>query len=183
MKNVIILSGPDGSGKSTLAKHLADKFSYLGEAIICSSDDFFIESGEHRFDSSFMPVARGQCFKKFMSAVADMGIYRGRKISSIIVDNPNLSLEDISPYIIGAQAFGLASQIIEIKCDTKLAAHRSLRGYSLNYIQAQNAKLSQRKIPSDWNYRCINAIKTKENVFSSRYSFIDNEVAKLFKAV
>jgi tRNA uridine 5-carbamoylmethylation protein Kti12 len=183
MKQVIIITGIDGSGRTSLARQLANKVSHLGEAIICSTDDFYMGSGEYRFDSGLLPKASAQCFKKFISALTGTGIYSNRKISVIIIDNANIGLEDISPYMLAAQSFDCKAEVIEIKCDTRLGMDRTLKKSSFNTISMQNTKLSQRNIPPHWNYRVINAARTRTTtVSSSRYTFIDNELSKQFKA-
>lgn len=181
MKQVIVLTGVDGSGRTALARQFANKVSHLGEAIICSADDFYVSSGEYRFDSGLIPKANAQCFKKFISALTGTGIYRDRKIAIIIIDNANIGIEDISPYMLAAQSFDCKAEVIEIKCDTRLAMDRTSKRSSFNTISMQNTKLAQRKIPGNWNYRVVNAARTRTTISSSRYAFVNNEVSKQFK--
>ena len=92
-KRVIIMRGLPGSGKSTKAQ------SYGGT--IVSADDYFIQGGEYKFDSSKLGAAHGQCKR-----LAEEAMRRGDPI--IVVDNTNTTEREYKDYVDMANSYGYA---------------------------------------------------------------------------
>lgn len=149
-KQVIVLSGVSGSGKSTLARKMSKSPSgYEKEALIVSADDYFTDSlGEYHFDPSNLAEAHAECFRSFIA-----GLQNGRDL--IIVDNTNTTEREISPYMLGASAFGYSASIRAIVCNDEdlIAAHqRNSHGVPLAAIYAQHHRQNEmlRSLPTYW---------------------------------
>lgn len=99
------MRGLPGSGKSTWAKKQdAD--------VIVSADDWFMRSGEYKFNPAELPAAHDACLSRFLDAIQHGTRY-------VIVDNTNLKVWEIAPYYRLAQLFGYA---VSIACmDTLLS--------------------------------------------------------------
>lgn len=154
-KQVIIMSGVSGSGKSTYARKLASNQS---SHLIVSADDYFTDAGKMRdgggyhFDPKKLSDAHADCFRRFLQ-----GLQRWHYgIDLIIVDNTNLTVEEISPYILGAQAFFQQPKIITIWVENtadngKMLAHRNSHGVPEYAIRNQMRKMYSRKLPMWWH--------------------------------
>lgn len=111
MHKVVIMSGCAGSGKS----HLADKMSTEVRGTysrVLSADHYFLdEDMNYKFDASKLSEAHGACFKKFIETLRtppyDM------PYDLVVVDNTNTTTEEVSPYILGASAYGYEPEIIQ----------------------------------------------------------------------
>lgn len=91
-----ILIGVPGSGKSTLAEKLARKY----DAVICSTDSYFIdkETKEYKFD--FKLLGRNHNFNlRRAAAMMEQSV-------SVIIDNTNIKVRDIRPYVENAADCG-----------------------------------------------------------------------------
>lgn len=137
---VIIMRGIPGSGKSSIAKSLG--------GVICSADDFFVgEDGVYRFDPSKIADAHRYCFGKFLDLceiVHDNETYQpGSWIQSIIVDNTNVELWEISPYLTLAKHFGHDVRIIRADCDPNVAAERNLHGVPKAAIMSMHSRMAK----------------------------------------
>lgn len=110
--HVILLRGISGSGKSTWIKNNKP------QATVVSADHLFIQSdGSYEFDQARLGEAHQKCFKAFIEA-----LQKGSEL--IIVDNTNVTAWEMSPYIIGARAFGATVEILTIECDPEVAIAR-----------------------------------------------------------
>lgn len=81
------MRGYPGSGKSTKAKELAERF----DAVICSADDYFMKDGNYKFNVSKLKDAHQQCQDKALNAI--------NSGKNVIVDNTNLTIYNVVPYI------------------------------------------------------------------------------------
>lgn len=79
---VIILCGVSGSGKSTIAKE-------IGSGYVVSADDFFMASGEYKFDPTMLPAAHGQCLRDFVGCLQ-------YGCDTIVVDNTNTTMMEVA---------------------------------------------------------------------------------------
>lgn len=165
MRNIKIMSGISGSGKSkkageiileytaglnlTLDQIIAlPKSDRRGTAAYCSADAYFMqknESGELKyvFNPADLSKAHGECFREFITAMQ-----AGTQI--VVVDNTNTTNEEISPYILGAQAFGYESEIITLHCNPEVAAVRNSHGVPIQGVMAQYQRLQNRKLMPWW---------------------------------
>jgi predicted kinase len=145
MKSVVILSGVSGSGKSTYAEKLLNDT----QGIKVSADHYFMVGGEYHFDPIKLGEAHADCFRRFITymQVADPW-------PCVVVDNTNLSSEEIAPYYLAAQAFGYHPSILTIRVEGsqlgKLASC-NVHGVPLGSLRAQFRKLLQRHLPPWWD--------------------------------
>lgn len=112
-RGLIIMVGPSGSGKSTLAKWL--RTSYMNWVFrsacpadrplleITSADKYLYRDGEYQFDPMLLGKAHGACFRETVTNTQMMKHLPG----VVIVDNTNLSVAEIAPYMSIHQAYGL----------------------------------------------------------------------------
>ncbi|GIX82485.1 NEDD4-binding protein 2-like 2 [Caerostris extrusa] len=102
-RTMIILRGLPGSGKSYLAKYLA---SLDDHCIILSTDDFFNCNGKYVFNWTRLEAAHNWNQSRAKQAVLD-----GR--GPIIIDNTNIEVWEMMPYVSMAKQFGYRLEILE----------------------------------------------------------------------
>ncbi|KAM4050427.1 NEDD4-binding protein 2 isoform 1-T2 [Anomaloglossus baeobatrachus] len=88
-KVLVLLRGAPGSGKSTLASLI------LGQnptGVILSTDDYFAQSGEYRYDISCLGEAHEWNHKRAKEAFK-------KNVTPIIIDNTNLQGWEMKPYV------------------------------------------------------------------------------------
>lgn len=154
---VIVLSGISGSGKSTYAARLCKAHLQRGwPAGIVSADHFFeSQNGNYVFDANRLNEAHATCFRGFLAtlAVATAGAIYGLATNEgytlVIVDNTNLSAEEIAPYVLGAQAYRCEVEIHTLDCSVDTAA-RNTHGVSRKSLKRQQERLSTRRLMPSW---------------------------------
>ena len=111
MRIMTILIGVPGSGKSRLARALQNEHFEQSNCLICSADDYFMEYSEitkryeYNWDASKLNLAHEECLRKAeLACVSD--------IEQIIIDNNNLKMQHMRPYIELAGHYGYAVQRI-----------------------------------------------------------------------
>lgn len=105
MKILYILRGLPGSGKSTLAYTLTE--NEFESALICSTDRFFYQNGEYKFDAKKL----GWAHQKNKEACRS-GMMAG--YHNIVIDNTNIKRADFQPYIDMAKEHGYSVQEIVV---------------------------------------------------------------------
>lgn len=106
MQEIVILRGLPGSGKTTWANKINDSTSDV--YVIVSADDYFVgEDGVYRFDKTKLAEAHGACQRNAAHALAEG--------ASVIVDNTNIRLEHMRPYLGLAERFGCCVHIVRIE--------------------------------------------------------------------
>ncbi len=120
-KKLVILRGLPGSGKS---RFIAANFP---EAVVASADHFFMVEGEYRFNPALIGEAHGACCRTVIGAAQ-----AGNPL--IVVDNTALSVAEIAPYILLAQAYGYDAEIVTLRCDPVTAANRNTHGVPADII-------------------------------------------------
>lgn len=110
MNNVVyICRGLPGSGKSTKAREMHERFTKQGmTSVIVSSDHFFICPGckEYHWDWEKLRFAHSLCREKFEQALK-------QDVEAVIVDNTNVSLKEMRPYVMFAQVYGYDVVFVE----------------------------------------------------------------------
>ena len=80
------MRGLSGSGKSTLAKEL------VGEGLIFSTDDLFIDKGEYKFNPGKLGINHKQNQENAIEAMKE-------GISPIVIDNTHTQSWEAKPYV------------------------------------------------------------------------------------
>ena len=99
---VVILRGIPGSGKSHLLRSRCEASS-----VVCSADNYFMQSGRYNFNPAFIPEAHLQCLESFLTAVID-----GKE--EVYIDNTNSMLWEYRNYVSLCQLLGMQCHILEI---------------------------------------------------------------------
>lgn len=104
---VIILSGPSGAGKSSWIEKNVPR-----ESEICSSDHYHAdpETGEYVWSQERVRETHLLCFRKFLKLLGRHS--RRSEGPTILVDNTNTTAEQLSPYVMAAQAHGIEPNIV-----------------------------------------------------------------------
>jgi len=88
VKFAIINRGIPGSGKSAFVKRLKEEF---GEIAVHSTDDFFYQNGEYKFDKNKLIEYHQKNLENFIDSL--------KKVDLVVCDNTNILPEFIYPYI------------------------------------------------------------------------------------
>lgn len=144
---VLILRGIPGSGKSTFQKN---EWSH---ARVCSADSYFMKDGKYEFDAKRLKDAHGSCLRNFIDIVS---MYSG-SAPDMVVDNTNISIYEIAPYIAIAQAYGWEHQIITLICDPQVAAKRCVHGVPAEKVKSMELSLvdEMKRFPRHWHHQVL----------------------------
>lgn len=148
MGAVIILSGVSGSGKSTYAEKLLTET----QGVKVSADHFFMCGGVYKFDARKLGDAHADCFRRFIGFLYD------DNCQCVVVDNTNTTVEEISPYMLGAAAFGWEAEIRTILAepgDIDLLCGRNIHSVPRDVIIAQGRRIHTRKLPPYWKHTFV----------------------------
>lgn len=150
-KQVVAMRGPSGCGKSTLAKKLAQEALDRGELpLICSADDFFVgPDGVYKFDINTLDLAHRACIRKFLQALQD-------GMSPVIVDNTNINLEDLAPYVAVGQSLGYSVEILQVDTPLEIARGRNVHGASDAIVESMYKRMQHVKLPNRFKITHIN---------------------------
>lgn len=157
---VIILRGISGSGKSTLARFMMSNgsTSRVNQLVNSrevttfmwglyedspaprehfSTDNYFLMiDGEYRFDGRNLSIAHSLCLKNFAEAV------RGDSAAkTLVVDNTNCSIEEVSPYADLAEAYSHKLCIVTLIGDPKTCWERGQHRVPFSSVLRQDMKL------------------------------------------
>lgn len=153
MRQVKILSGVSGSGKSTTARKLWNAMEPGTYCKVVSADDYFMVDGQYKFDPTKLSDAHGKCFRDFIAALQPNAVGNYDHVL-VMVDNTNTTSIEVSPYILGAQAYGWEAEILTVMCETdadiKACAARNAHGVSEAAVFAQHRRLCGRELMPWW---------------------------------
>ena len=149
---VIILRGISGAGKSTYANNMLIASETKGAVRVVSSDMFMTDmDGNYLFDFRKLPECHAKCLRYFNEEVQ-----RKNHADTLIVDNTNLTLEEIAPYYALVDAYGHNVEIITITCDKMLAHSRNVHSVPSATIDRMLDTLhSNWKLPARWKHTII----------------------------
>lgn len=145
-----VMRGVPGSGKSTYAKKIAQEaldMEFL--PIICSADDFFMVEDQYKFDVTKLSEAHKYCLRKFMLAVQD-------RHDPIVVDNTNINIEDIAPYVAVGEAFGYEVEVIQVDTNPEIAGGRNVHGVPPARVRDMYQRFKRILLPKRWKVSTIN---------------------------
>lgn len=136
---VVILRGVSGSGKTTFA------VENYPNALVCSADQYFYTpDGEYEFKPHLLSEAHVACFSKFLLMLqanhnADV---------TLVVDNTNSTICELSPYYMAACVYGAQITVIRTDCRSEIAANRNRHGVPMHTIQ--NMRNRFEPLPGYW---------------------------------
>ena len=133
---VTILSGIPGSGKSYLAAQMKADNPRL---CVVSADKFF---ETRAFDPSLLGVAHAACFAHFLMMINSQ---------DVVVDNTNLHAWEISPYMLGAAAFGVPAKIVRVNCNLYTAMARQIHDVPSETVRQMHVKFLLRDVLPFWD--------------------------------
>lgn len=124
-KLIVLLRGLPGSGKSTLAREL----QYHG--VILSADDYFIKNGTYEYDPAKLSEAHASSRK-----LARIAMQQCR--TPIIIDNTNMEVWEMLPYVSEAMQFRYGIYCLEPETpwryDPKVLAQKNSHNVGMNKI-------------------------------------------------
>lgn len=136
VRHVYIMRGLPGSGKSTVAEDMAGELTKMpigdfvilrdtGPTEIISTDDFFVtDEGVYEFDPSKIGLAHANAFRRYIEFLTEPQI----QATFLIIDNTNISVAEIAPYALAADAFGVPWSIVQVEVDPEVAFKRQTHG-------------------------------------------------------
>lgn len=144
---VVVLSGVNGSGKTRYVETRPQLPS-----LIVRVDDYFTSDGVYKYDPKSLANAHRECFRKFIE-----GCQSG--LRDIVVDNTNTTVEEISPYVLGGEAYGYYVRIVTLMARTsqqglydvlECCASRNVHGVRPHVVLAQHKRIMSRQLPTSW---------------------------------
>lgn len=106
MKNLILMLGVPGCGKSYTVNQLCEQ---VEDTVVASADDFFdaLPGGyKVNWKASLLHIAHSKCRSKAEEAM-EAGV------SQVIIDNTNLRIKDVKPYVNKALECGYEIKVVE----------------------------------------------------------------------
>ncbi|XP_017134828.1 NEDD4-binding protein 2 [Drosophila miranda] len=120
-KLMIIMRGPSGSGKSTLAESVIRQSGLLEQNdmldFVFSTDDYFNRPRGYKFDKTLLTTAHNWN-KERVQKKASLGW------SPIIVDNTNITVWEMQPYVKIAVQYGYLVELLEPQTDWSKSASK-----------------------------------------------------------
>lgn len=130
-----IMRGVPGSGKSTTASKLTENCG-----VIHSTDQYFMQNGEYRFNYMRLQANHDKNFSAFQESLL-------ARQPVVVCDNTNMKEEHYSHYIDEAQQSGYIVSIVEqLLPDFSVAAERNTKGIDSNRIE----QMSRQHEPYDY---------------------------------
>jgi len=122
---LVIMRSPSGAGKSTLAQELGEG------GVVFSTDDFFEQGGEYKFNPAQLGTAHRWNHSRVKQAL-------DRSISPVVVDNTNVTLKEILPYLELAKNHGYEVRYASPNWNEQLITENGKWNYDFLVKQQQN---------------------------------------------
>jgi hypothetical protein len=153
--NVVLMSGISGAGKDTYIKErfVQRPIDVNLVAQVCSADDYFMRNGVYTFAPHLLPNAHAKCLRDFTEVVTTPFSWRDTLPYNLVVNNTNLTTEELAPYVALAAAYGFPVELVTVCCEPHIAAARSHHVNSLPIVRAMHDRLQARKLPSFWKIK------------------------------
>lgn len=154
-RKVEILRGVPGCGKSTYVRGLS---GIWGRVEVCSADHHFEKGGAYRFNPRQLGQAHDACFEKFEALMKRCSPLTGWDTHGsliVVVDNTNTTVRECQRYVATAQEYGWEVEIVNIRCDPKVAAARNVHGVPADKVLQMHERLveAERHMPPEWQQR------------------------------
>jgi predicted kinase len=149
-KHAYILRGIPGSGKTTYARsrwYDESLGAWKPGVVYCSADDFFTgPDGVYRWSAERRQEGHAYCLRRFAEAV-----FRGEP--TVIVDNTNIRLWEVSKYHDLAFAFGYEVRVVEFLAPPELALARNVHNVRPEDHERMTRTM-ERPLPF-WHYEVV----------------------------
>lgn len=141
MPTIKVMRGISGSGKSTLAREMVERAMARGESVkVCSADDYFMKNGEYRFVGAEIGDAHKTCMREFLAALQNL-------VDFVVVDNTNVNIEDISPYIAVGEALGYDVEVVQVNTPLEVALGRNVHGVGDAQVTSMYKRMLNTRLP------------------------------------
>ncbi|EYC15362.1 hypothetical protein Y032_0037g3477 [Ancylostoma ceylanicum] len=138
---MVLMRGIPGSGKTHLAKFLLSNYG----GVVCSTDDFFVENGEYRFQPEKLEEYHKNNILRVRDAMID-------GIKPIIVDNTNIFTNHMEQYALHAVTHCYEIFVVEPETSWRYAVkecfRRNVHGVDKSKIHAMLQSLEEQGRPS-----------------------------------
>lgn len=116
---VYVMRGINGAGKTKWVNDWINE-NEAADTFICSAKSHFVNSaGMYVYDHFHLNAVHNRCMYQFIDELV------GAECDPVIfVDNSNLTLAELAPYVAVAQAYGVTVEAVQIDTDAKLAFGR-----------------------------------------------------------
>ena len=152
--SVIILRGISGAGKSTWATQ------HFPDAYVISADNYFIRDGKYLWDANKLGEAHAACLLDFLTGFSDeeSPLFVNKTPDTVVVvDNTNITVAEIAPYVAISAAYGEVSRVLTLRCDPEIAAVRNIHSVSLDTCRRKALQLisEERHFPRWWDHTVV----------------------------
>lgn len=147
MTTLYIMQGIPGCGKSHVAKLIAQATG----AFIASADTFHGLYDHEGFHPELLGSAHANSFRNVAR-----GIRLGR---TVILDNTNLIVQEVTPYVIMAHEFGYEVKLVRVPCRPSVAFKRQTHGVPKEVHEKMYRRFKSFKRPDFWPVSIHSAAK------------------------